>query len=372
MDQPIAWQLQRKAADCERALANVRGAIAVQFDLPKRTPVHFRTRLLYPVRADQQGKPTVGIFAFHTNDLVRIAECRTQDRWLTAFGQEVEKVLRAQAIEPFDPKRKRGQVKAIWARTASGTGETLAGIVTRPGVFAPGKALASELQAVAQRLKVGEAPRQLVGVVHSISDRDDQFLLGDRHVPLLGRDAVVDHRDELSFRISAGSFYQIHAGAHALLYAPALQMLGDVRGLQVIDGYGGIGAFGLRLAARGAASVTVVEDNEAACRDAEHNAAANHLANVTVQHSPFAAAHLPKQVDVLVVDPPRAGLQAAGLAAIQRAKPKRILHVACAVDSLADDLAGLQAMGYVLTDLRLCDLFPHTEHVELLAHLQLA
>ena len=102
--------------------------------------------------------------------------------------------------------------------------------------------------------------RTLVGVVHSISERDDEFLLGERHVPLRGTNYVTDRRDELTFRISAGSFYQVHGEAGELLYKPALRMCGDMRGKNVVDGYGGVGTFGLRLAKAGAATVTIVEN----------------------------------------------------------------------------------------------------------------
>ena len=235
----------------------------------------------------------------------------------------------------------------------------------RPGVFEQGRAFAEATATAASRLPRSKAPRKLVGVIHSISDRDDNFLLGDRHLPLRGRDHIVDERDDLTFRISAGSFYQIHAGAFDLLYREALAMCGDVSGQRVIDGYGGVGAFGLRLARAGAATVTIVEDNAAACRDAEHNAKANGLSGVEVVQAPFATAKFATEPDLLVVDPPRSGLREAGLARVLAARPRRILHVACDAEALAEDLAGLTAHGYALDQIRLCDLFPHTEHVEL-------
>ena len=370
LDQPIAWQIQEKVASAQRLLAPFLDGVALEHALPPRTPQHFRTRLLYPVRANAKGHATVGLYEFHTNELVRIEECRTQDRWLTAFGLAAERVLRDARVSPFDPRRRTGMVMAIWARLASGTGEVTAGVVTRPGVFAEGAMIGEGLQRAADAIDVGGRPRQLVGVMHSISERDDEFLLGQRHNPLRGRDHVVDRRDGLQFRVSAGSFYQIHAGAYALLYAPAMAMCGDVRGQRVVDGYGGIGAFGLRLAAAGAAQVLVVEDNPAACRDAEHNARVNELPNVAIQRTAFAGATLPTGIDLCVVDPPRSGLQTAGVAVVLRAAPRRVLHVACSVESLARDLGELTAGGYRVTAVRVCDLFPHTEHVEVLTMLE--
>lgn len=367
LDQPIQWQLHDKVEAAERLLAPQLAGLRLTFDEPRRTPRWFRTRLLYPVRADEEGLPIVGLYEFRSNELVRIEECQTVDRWLVEFGKGAETVLREMRLQPYDAKKNPGHVKAIWARLASGTGEVVAGIVTRPGAFAEGKEFAERIHAMSQRVVNGKTPRRLVGVVHSISDRDDDFLLGDRHTPLRGRDHIVDRRDELEFRVSAGSFYQIHAGAYDLLYRRALRLLGSVRGKTAIDGYGGVGCFGLRLARAGATTVTIVEEGEAACRDAQHNAKANGLTGVTVVHAPFAKARFAEEPDVMVVDPPRSGLGEAGAARVIAAGPRRLLHVACDAEALARDLGAFIAAGYRLQAVHLCDLFPHTEHVELLA-----
>lgn len=370
LDQPIAWQLHDKVEAVERQLAPFLGGVKVASAVPAKAPRHFRTRLLYPVVADRDGLATVGIYAFRSHELVRIEECRTQDVWLTDLGRVMEGVLRELRLPPFRPGSSRGLVKAITARLAAGTGEVMAGIVTRPGAFAEGAAFAEAVQTAAAAIPPLRSPRRLVGVVHSITERDDEFLLGERHVPLRGADHVVDRRGGLEFRVSAGSFYQVHVAADSLLYGPALRLCGDVRGLRVVDGYGGVGAFGLRFAKAGAARVQIVEDNAAACRDAEHNAARNKLAGVEVVAKPFAAAKLEPGADLVVVDPPRSGLQAAGCAKVLEVRPGRVLHVACAVESLVKDLAVLCGKGYRVTAVELSDLFPHTEHVEVLTMLE--
>ena len=359
LDQPVAWQLHDKVAACEAMLAPYLDGVKVEHELPQRAQRWFRSRLLYPVRQDRDRKPILGIYEYRSHHVVRIEECQTQDLWLTELGKRVEDILRELRLEGFHPGRRRGVAKAFWARLASGTGEVLAGLVTRPGPFAEGARFAELLESAAGELPQRGRPRRLVGVMHSISDRDDDFLLGDRHVPLRGRDHVVDRRDGLSFRVSAGSFYQIHSGAYQLLYAPAIAMCGDVDGKRVVDGYGGIGAFGLRLAAAGARDVLVVEDNAAACRDAEANAAANELPQVRVQRASFPKADLPEDCDVMVVDPPRSGLQRAGVDAVLKSRPLRLVYMACAAEALQRDLAPLTAGGYRVTAMRLCDLFPH-------------
>src|SRR5690606_33751003 len=148
----------------------------------------------------------------------------------TNLGRTVQSILREMRIEGFHPNRRRGIAKAFWARLASGTGEVLAGLVTRPGAFAEDQEFATRLIEKAKQIPNPGRPRELVGVIHSISDREGDFMLGGRHVPLRGRDHSVDRRDGLACRVSAGSFYQIHSGAGALLYRPVMAMCGDVTG----------------------------------------------------------------------------------------------------------------------------------------------
>jgi len=350
-------------------MAPLLGDMRIAYDLPERPQRYFRSRLLYPVKQNHDRKATLGIFEYRSHHVVEIEECQTQDLWLTELGRGVQGILRDMNIEGFHPNRRRGIAKAFWARLASGTGEVLAGLVTRPGEFPEGPAFAEALTKHAESLQVRGRSRQLVGVIHSISDREGDFLLGDRHMPLRGRDHIVDRRDDLTFRVSAGSFYQIHSGASSLLYQPALKMCGDVTGKTVVDGYGGVGAFGMRLAKAGAKEVLVVEDNAAACRDAEQNAIDNNLPQLKVQRESFTKAKLPTNPDLMIVDPPRSGLQRFGVDKVLASQPKRLIYVACAAEPMAKDLETLTNNGYELTAMRLCDLFPHTDHVELVARL---
>jgi tRNA/tmRNA/rRNA uracil-C5-methylase (TrmA/RlmC/RlmD family) len=168
---------------------------------------------------------------------------------------------------------------------------------------------------------------------------------------------------------SYARFYQLHRHAEAVLFQPALRLLGDVNGLRIVDGYGGVGTFALRLLRAGAAHVTLVESSPSACADARHNLEANGFAGRgEVREDPFGSAPLPP-CDLLVVDPPRAGLQAQGAAALLAAASPRVLLVSCSLESLARDLAALHGDDAVEA-LQLCDLFPHTEHVEALTLLR--
>jgi 23S rRNA (uracil1939-C5)-methyltransferase len=368
--------IERQREDKQSAAAAVLRAHVAGQDLAWTTPpdpiAHHRTKLLYPVQP-RDGRIALGIYRRATHDVVPIRECQTQDEALTEFAIRAERVVNDMRLTPYDETTGKGFFRALHARLAPGTGELLVGVVTRGGRFEAAAELAARLADAAQRLpRTGRHAPRLAGIVRSLHDRPANFLLGDRHVPLLGRDHQFDRQGRLTFRITFGSFYQVHREQERTLYRPCFDLLGDLRGQRVIDGYGGIGAFGLRAAAAGATDVLVVESSRRACGDAEANARANRLPQVRVLCAPFAGAQFPPAPDLVIVDPPRSGLLAEGVARLLAARPRRVLLVSCGLAGLAADLGGLAGGGYRVAAVRLCDMFPHADHLEVVTLLETA
>lgn len=368
---PIAAQLRLKADRVHGLLARHLGALPVEYEVPPLAPRRDRTRILYPIQPDRQRRLTMGIYARGSHQVVEIQECMIQERALTLLGTRVLAILREQGFEPYDEATGRGFMRAFSARIAPGTGELLLGLVTTGGAVPRPEALISQLRAAAHGLR-DQQGRVLepVGIVRNQNDAPGNALLGRESETLWGRDHLLDRASGLTFRISFASFAQNHRDADAVLYEPAFAWLGPLAGLRIVDGYGGGGAFGLRAARRGAASVVIRESSPASCRDAEYNIATNALPQVRVSEGPFATLEPEGATDLLIVDPPRAGLMAEGAAAALRIGAPLLLHVACSATALARDLDRLCAGGYRVVRCRLADLFPHTEHVEVLTLLQ--
>jgi 23S rRNA (uracil1939-C5)-methyltransferase len=368
LDRPYPQQLEARRAAVAALLADfLEPGVEVLADPPERVPQHTRIKLSWPVQAGADGRPELGMYRRRSHRLVRIDECRIQDPALTRLQKRALGALREAGVEGYDEQRHRGFVRAFHARLMPGTAELLLGVTTRAGTWPAGPALADRLLAACAGLRDARGrPVRPVGVMRSIHDEPGNALLGGRHLPLLGRDHQVDRAAGLEIRVSFASFYQSHRDADALLFRPALRMLGPVVGQRVVDGYGGVGTFGLRLARAGAARVEIVEANRAAVADARHNAERNGLPQVAVEAGDFARTALEPGPAACVVDPPRKGLGPDGLAQVRRLAPERLLYVACEARALARDLPGLAAAGYRVAAVRVADLFPHTEHVETL------
>jgi len=174
------------------------------------------------------------------------------------------------------------------------------------------------------------------------------------------------------FSVRAGSFWQVHVDAPELLGRAVLEVAGAVPGESVVDLYAGVGLFSALLAGPvgTAGSVLAVERDARACADAEANTA--DLAQVRVLRSGVTPALVARRVgrpDLVVMDPPREGAGQALMAALaaMAPAPRRIVYVSCDAGSLARDLRVLLDRHWRVASLAAFDLFPMTEHVELVA-----
>lgn len=362
LDIEIDEQLRAKQARAHELLQPFLDGVEATITPPPRTPRHDRMAILYPAQPGPGGLQ-LGIYRPGTHEIEPIGDCRIQHKALTTLGVRAGDVMRRLKLPAYDEVNHRGIVRAFRARIMPGTGELLLGAIVLRRDFADRDRLANELWRAAQGLRDDQG-RALtpVGVALNHNPERGNALLGAETTMPRGREYQFDKVGALKIRVSFSSFYQHNRHADVILFRPALAMLGDVSGLRVVDGYGGVGAFGLRLLRAGAGEVTIIESSPAACEDARYNLASNGFDNGRVVEQPFGSAPLPP-CDLLLADPPRAGLMAAGAAAILAAAPPRVLLVSCALEPLARDLERLHP-AYRVRALQLCDLFPHTAHIE--------
>jgi 23S rRNA (uracil1939-C5)-methyltransferase len=164
---------------------------------------------------------------------------------------------------------------------------------------------------------------------------------------------IVDHR---TFRVSAQSFFQARAdGADALT-----RLVRDAVGCGrvVVDLYAGVGLFAACLDEP--ARIVAVEENRAAVDDAKHNLRDLDARVVRTDVQLWRA----EPVDVVIADPPRAGLGRQGVMTVAACTPERVVLVSCDAPAMARDIRLLDEMGFTLRQVTLVDLFPHTPHVE--------
>ena len=220
---------------------------------------------------------------------------------------------------------------------------------------------------------IGEG--QPFALVRRITDRGTLFelttLFGEPLEPSTHSRVAVDGH---YFDVSPRSFWQSHRDAPETLLRAVLELADVAPGDHVVDLFSGVGLFSIPLARRvgHTGKVIAVEASPYAVRDARKNG--DGLSQMRVREwsvTPRAINDSVSPGDVVVLDPPRSGLAKGVAEALIRRAPRRLVYVSCDAATFARDLAKLTAGGYNLGDLRVFDAFPMTEHVELVAVLDL-
>jgi len=211
-------------------------------------------------------------------------------------------------------------------------------------------------------------------IMHNINEKRTNVILGTTTKLLWGEKYIYDKIGDLTFAISAKSFYQVNPIQTKVLYDKTLEYAQLGKDDIVIDAYCGIGSISLFLAQQ-AKKVYGVEVVPEAVSDAKKNAELNGITNAE-----FVVGAAEKVIlkwkaeglepDVIVVDPPRKGCDEALLQAMIDMQPKRIVYVSCNPSTLARDLRILENGGFETKEVQPVDMFPQTYHVECVSLLQ--
>jgi 23S rRNA (uracil1939-C5)-methyltransferase len=195
---------------------------------------------------------------------------------------------------------------------------------------------------------------------------------GRRRLAAAGRDYIYARVEDRTFRVSAGSFFQVNATQTRRLLRQALDAAEIRPGERVLDGYSGVGLFSLFLAER-AAQVWAIESASSAVADARANAEATEVTNITflegqVERVIDRLVRGGERIDVALVDPPRAGCHPRVLRAVQELAPRALVYVSCDPATLARDLRLFcDTGGYRLAWTQPVDMFPGAAHIECVA-----
>ncbi|MCL5736524.1 MAG: class I SAM-dependent RNA methyltransferase [Actinobacteria bacterium] len=404
-------QLQYKARQVAESLEHLGGLGG--FDLRPAVgmahPWRYRNRVDFSIGSSAEGA-VIGFRPPGRWDLVLpLSECRLVSAEMEAVRATVETWLRDAGLQGWDPRVGTGFARHLLVRSAQMGRELLVSLVTAPG----------ELPAVpslADRLRRNHP--QVVGIAHAVNEGRAELSAGLEYEMLWGRPYLIEEVAGIRLKISLNAFFQTNTlMAHVLYgvvaeeatspvpsdeaeagFAQADRRPRDVgarwpdiprpghpaeraeapgpAGRPVIwDLYSGVGSIGLSLA-RVARGVLGIEAIPEAVADARENAASNGIENVAflegdvrkvLREVAQGARTIPaglENPDVVVVDPPRAGLHQRVVARIAEVGVPRIVYVSCNPTTMAPNVAQFQELGYRLRRVTPVDMFPHTPHVE--------
>lgn len=328
------------------------------------TTEHYRNKAQYPVGRDRDGNIVTGFYRPRSHDIVPVEQCLIQSEKADRIAAAVRGWMRDYDVPPYDYGTKRGAVRHIYVRVGEKSGESQLTLIAATRKM-------PALDELTRRLR--EQEPSLTGILLNHNQRGDNVILGDKTDVLWGEPMLEDRLCGHSFLLSPEAFYQVNHAQAEKLYACALDFAELTGQETVIDLYCGAGTITLALAEQ-AKQVIGVEIVPEAVENAKHNAARNGMDNVEFlcADAGQAARQLAQRgvaPDVLVVDPPRKGLDELARDAILRMLPPRVVYVSCDPATLARDIAELCGAGYVLERAQAFDLFPRTNHVETVVRL---
>jgi 23S rRNA (uracil1939-C5)-methyltransferase len=360
---PYERQLEVKAAQVDDALVRIGRLRDYELEpiVPAVSQWRYRNKLEYSFGADADGQLVCGFHApGRWEQIAPVRDCLLASEPANRAREEALAWCRSQGLAPYDRRTGGGFLRNLVVREGRRTGELQVRLVTLPGVL-DRDGFAGAVSGLA-----GVLWTQLRSVAETTQGGDTELLAGV--------EVIEEEIGGLRLRISGEAFFQTNTEMAERLYAIATEYAG-LRGFErVYDLYCGIGTIALTLAPR-AAELWGLEIVEQAIADAITNARLNEIDNAhffagDVRLALRELVEKAGRPDVLVVDPPRAGLSQKVVRRIIEAAPKRIVYVSCNPTTLAPNAAQLVHAGYALRRVRPVDMFPQTPHIECVALLE--
>ncbi|MCF8061427.1 MAG: 23S rRNA (uracil(1939)-C(5))-methyltransferase RlmD [Deltaproteobacteria bacterium] len=295
------------------------------------------------------------------NKIIDVEACLIQAPLGNELLGAVRERVRQSGLPVYGIKSHQGFWRFLTLRHSVARDEWLVNLVTaedRPGALEP----------VARDLR--ERFPGVRTVVHNVNTRRAAIAVGEREHVLAGDGILEDRLGPYTFRISANSFFQTNTRGAESLYETVTAYAALDGTETVLDLYSGTGTIPILLSDR-AERVIGMEVAESAVADAERNCAGNGIQNCRFIAGDVreTLAGLDAQADVLIIDPPRAGMHRDVLAEVLNRRCGRVVYVSCNPATLARDLAGMSSM-YDVLEIQPVDLFPHTYHIEAVARLE--
>lgn len=374
-------------------------------------PWHYRNKAQFPIGYDRNGNLIAGFYAGRTHDIIANTDCLLGPAENKTILEAVLSYMRENCVSAYRESEGEGLVRHVLIRTGFSSGEIMVCLVIN-GKNLPAeeklveKLTGMQLTDMALTEECGQAAisdevpgdereqtasreqenikKRIVSICVSVNTEKTNVIMGKEIRVLWGSGWIEDSlrvldaadfgtfggaEEKVTFRISPLSFYQVNPRQTEKLYSLALQYAELTGKETVCDLYCGIGTISLFMAKR-AGKVYGVETVPQAIDDARENARRNQIVN-TEFYVGNAEEVLPElyeeeglHPDVIVVDPPRKGCDAACLDTMVAMRPERIVYVSCDPATLARDLKILCRGGYEIRKVRAVDQFGHTCHTE--------
>ena len=343
---------RRHVEDCFLRIGHL--AVEVPPLLGMGLPLAYRNKTALPAGGTVQD-PQLGFFAPRSHRLIPMTDCPNAMAPSGEIARAVQHWMKEFRIPPYDESTGQGILRHLVLRV----NRERRTMVTLAAAKKP-----AHLAELWDRLQ----PLGAVSLFYNENPDRTNVIFGKRFFLIYGQETLSDTLCGLQFELSPASFFQVNPSQTEVLYRTALAFA-DLRPSDTLcDVYCGAGTISLMMAEH-CRQVTGIEIVPEAVINAQENAERNGIRNA-VFHQGKAEDLLPRMVkeglrpEVIVVDPPRKGLELSVIDAVAQAQPDRLVYISCNPATQARDAALLKERGYEIRRIQPVDMFPFTSHVE--------
>ena len=345
---------------------SLKNKVEVKDTIGMKNPFNYRNKARYPVGLDKQGNPVIGVFANRTHEVIQIQECMIQNKQSETIAKYICEFAKENNISVYNEETRKGLLRHIVIKVGVKTNEIMCVLVLNGREINNESKLVKELTQKFPNIKT---------IVKNINMQNTNVILGKENINIYGDGYIYDKLGDYTFKISPLSFYQINPIQTEKLYNLALEKA-ELTGKEILfDLYCGIGTIGIFMANK-AKEVYGIEIVEQAIEDAKENCKINNINNAK-----YYAGDTEKLLtdlletqniipDVVVVDPPRKGLDRTTIENIKNIKAKKVIYISCNPATLVRDLSYLEDK-YEIKEIQPVDMFPFSHHVENISVLNL-
>lgn len=324
--------------------------------LGMNNPTHYRHKAQMPVKNMKYGL-TTGLFQPNSNDLVPIIDCPVHSEQINLVNQKVVEICEQNEVFAFDPKTMRGLLRYIVIRESHHTGEIQVTLVIT--IF--NKVLhkiANEIMNLPHVESVG---------ISKNHDAKNIEIFGEEVEILAGKNTITEGIGDIRFDLKPKAFYQLNPSQAIKMYAKIKSVLNFTDDKVIIDAYTGAGAIAMYLAPY-AEKIIGIDSSKESIYSALHNKKANNMENVDFivgdSHDVLQKLYDKNTTpDVIIMDPPRSGLDNKMIDLLLRRTVNKIVYVSCNPSTLGKNLKEL-SKKYIVHSITPVDMFPHTSHIE--------
>ena len=296
-----------------------------------------------------------GYFQEKSRNIVPIKRCHIVAKVFSEILEEIRNLAKENLLPIYQPETKQGLLKSLMIRQSNSTKEILLTFITVSRKMNNADKIIERLSSLFP---------EVTGIIQNFQDKNTTHLSKDFKV-LFGQNLLKETVGKITYHLSYDSFFQVNPEQAEMILFWAeedLKLTGDET---VLDAYAGVGYIGFSLASK-VKKVILVESFEQAVIDGEKTAKSARLENTSFIQGDASDViqSIDEKIDIVIVDPPREGLEKRFIEAVISRKIKKVMYVSCHVSTLARDLKMFQEAGYQVESTKPLDMFPHTAHIE--------